>query len=126
LDPKVLALLDTEENEGGFLSKFDASKISRARIVGAAMAGVGAYVTVRIFQKTGGDILREIAGVFNWIAQGITGQGFDPIVSGFGEAEEIFTPEPFAIAIGLTVGGMLLAGQNPGELLKGIGEIIPG
>lgn len=100
--------------------------IPKARIAGAVAAGVGAFVLVRTFQKFGGDVLREVAGVFVWIGQALTGR-FDPPVSGFGgTGEEIFAPEPFAISMGLVVGGMILAGQNPGEVLKGIGEIIPG
>lgn len=101
-----------------------ADGIPKARIAGAIGAGVGAYLLVRVFQKTGGDILREIAGVFVWLGQAFQGQ-FDQPVSGFGGGEELLAPEPFAIGIGLVTGGMVLAGQNPGEILKGIGEIIP-
>lgn len=32
--------------------------------------------------------------------------------------------DPFAFGAALTAGGMVLAGQNPGEILKGIGSII--
>lgn len=38
----------------------------------------------------------------------------------------LFQQDPMAVGAALTAGGMVLAGLNPGEVLKGIGSIIEG
>jgi hypothetical protein len=40
--------------------------------------------------------------------------------------ESLIAPDAFAISVGLITAGYLLAGQNPAEILKGIGELVPG
>ncbi len=128
----------------GFLGQFGSALdngIPRARIVGAVAAGVGAYLLVRTTQKVAGDIVRTSVGVvtgffeaaFNLITGPFIGLPLKPgaLTPGFSpgltkEQEALVAADPFAISIGLITGGMILAGQNPGEILKGIGEIIPG
>lgn len=113
--------------------------IPKARIAGAIASGVGAYLLVRVFQKTAGVVLMEIGSIARLLGGILPGTGFlgffpdSPVaqadeMQGNGEenGEELLTLEPFAVSIGLITGGMILAGQNPGEILKGIGEIIPG
>lgn len=100
--------------------------VPKARIAGAIAAGVGTYLIVRVFQKTLGDVLHELGRAAGWFEQIFTTgtvhrPGLDPE-----GGEAIFAPDPFAIGMGLVTGGMILAGQNPGEVLKGIGEIVPG
>ncbi len=125
----------------GLLAKFGgetlAEGIPKARIAGAVVAGVGAYLLVRTTQKIAGDIVRTTVGaatglfetIFNVTTGGIFGGRLKPgiLAPAFTrEQEQLFAADPFAISIGLITGGMILAGQNPGEILKGIGEIIPG
>ncbi len=121
---------------GSFGSELDGG-VPRARTAGAIAAGVGAYLLVRSTQKVAGDIVRTtVAGatglfeaIFNVTTGAIFGIKVKPggFAPGFTkEQEALFAADPFAISIGLIVGGMILAGQNPGEILKGIGEIIPG
>ncbi len=103
--------------------------IPKARIAGAVAAGAGAYLMTRVFQKTFGDVLRDVVGAVDPITQYLADvfggtPRFQPGVER--EKEEILALDPFAVSMGLIVGGMILADQNPGEVLKGIGEIIPG
>ncbi len=100
--------------------------IPRARIVGATVAGAGAYLLVRALQKTLGDILKELPAILRFLSPlGAFTPGLpeEPLP---GPDEELLTLDPAAVSVGLIAGGMVLAGQNPGEILKGIGEIIPG
>lgn len=117
--------------------------IPKWRLVGAGAAGVGAYLMVRVMQKGAADIARglaagagnlflELAKASTFITEALTGVDpfggvgpIDPEVL-FGGPESLIAPDPFAISIGIIFGGMVLAGQNPAELIKGLGEIIPG
>ena len=104
--------------------------ISKARIAGAIAAGTGGYILVRVLQKTAGDILRSIlstepGGEMDSFFGVIFGKfGFAPGVKP--TQEQLLALDPAAVSIGLLTGGMVLAGLNPGDILKGIGEIIPG
>ncbi len=46
---------------------------------------------------------------------------FGPGVDAFKELGQF---DPFAFGAALTAGGMVIAGLNPGEVLKGVGSII--
>lgn len=117
---------------GTFGSETLTEGIPKARIAGAVAAGAGAYLLVRVFQKTLGEVLDEIGSIARFLGgvlPGAGGLGFFPDVQATEMqrgGEDLLTLEPFAVSIGLITGGMVLAGQNPGEILKGIGEIIPG
>ncbi len=104
--------------------------VPRSRIIGAAVAGVGAYLLVRTAQKTAGDIVRSVVGGLTTVGDflvGVFSRGvIRPSTPSFLPEEELLALDPFAVSVALITGGMILAGQNPGEILKGIGEIIPG
>ncbi len=128
----------------GFLGQFGSvldNGIPRTRIAGAVAAGVGAYLLVRSTQKVAGEIVKAVVApvtgffeaAFNLITGPFIGVPLKPgaLTPGFlpgltKEQEALVAADPFAISIGLITGGMILAGLNPGEILKGIGEIIPG
>ncbi len=141
-------LFDSDGEIGGFLSKFDAGKIPVARIIGAGITAAGTYMMAVWAIKAGkqagkfvveaADVVRDsVLGFFVDIfkrspflpgtvvsADALEAQILKgPAVLGFLESKEI---DPLAIGPALIAGGMVLAGLNPGEVLKGIGEILPG
>ncbi len=130
LPPKQRIRLELPEGFLGTLgSETMTEGIPKARIAGAVAAGAGAYLMTRVFQKTAGDVLRAVIGAVDPITQYLADvfggtPRFQPGVGG--APEEALALDPFAVSMGLIVGGMILADQNPGEVLKGIGEIIPG
>lgn len=126
LPPKQRIKIELPE---GFLETGTTTQgIPKARIVGATAAGVGAYLMVRVLQKTLGEFFKELPKNL-----GILALTLSPLISGFEfkpgleeEQEQLLALDPMATATGLLVGGLVMADINPGEILKGIGEIIPG
>ncbi len=132
----------------GFLSTHDVSKIPIARVIGAGITAAGTYMmmvwTIKA-AKTAGKIVVEGADVVSDAVLGFFVDVFrkapflpgtevsadaieaqimkGPAVIGFLKEKEL---DPLAIGPALIAGGMVLAGLNPGEVLKGIGEILPG
>ncbi len=130
LPPKQRIKIELPE---GFLATMGGETLTggipKARIAGAVAAGAGAYLMTRVFQKTLGDVLKDVIGAVDPITQYLADVfgGTPRFEPGVGiPKEELVALDPFAVSMGLIVGGMILADQNPGEVLKGIGEIIPG
>ncbi len=118
-----------------------------SRVIGAAIAAVGVYSMVRLIGMFGRDVADAAKKAFT---EGPLPTGGQPglaainyFISIFGAGEqeaeeakkkvhegaidvllELGTFDPFAFGAALTAGGMVLAGLNPGEILKGIGSII--
>ncbi len=137
-----------DERLEGFLSTHDVSKIRIGRILGAGITAAGTYmmaVWAIKASKKAGKLVVEVADVVSDSVLGFFVNIFKkapflpgtmvaadameaqimkgPAVLGFLEGKEL---DPLAIGPALIAGGMVLAGLNPGEVLKGIGEILPG
>ncbi len=127
----------------GLLGKFDAitvpEGIPKARITGAAIAAAGTYMGMHILVTFG----QNVAGAAQSAFKGPIPTGGQPglaavnffiqIFQGGGEAAAFLTApvewtefDPYAFSTALIVGGMILAGLNPGEVLLGFGKIIDG
>lgn len=99
---------------GGALLGSAAPAVAGGLLGGAPIGGLlggATHYTYKVAQKTNEDHIRKEA----------LAAGLDP--------EPLLTADPIALAAGIYAAGALLAGQNPltgiGEVLKGIGEIIP-
>ncbi len=109
----------------GFLDQF--AEFPKSRVAGAVIAATGAFLLVRVVQKTLGDLSKQLVVASLFFAEFfVPGLQEAVKVSLLGGPESLIVADPAAASVGLIVGGMILAGQNPGEVLKGIGEIIPG
>ncbi len=115
-----------------FLSRQDADRISKARIIGAATTAAGVYLMVDLVGVLGKSIREAAAPVPAWLAvlspgvflinffrKTLTGEQPEPVPKGF-------KPNWLGIALGTIAGGMVVAGLNPGVILSGIGDIIDG
>ncbi len=114
------------------------------RIVGAAISAVGVYTMVRLIGLFGRDVGDAAKKAFT---EGPIPTGGQPGLAAINYFIGLFSPpsgqdekrvqedlvtvfeelgqfDPFAFGAALTAGGMVLAGLNPGEILKGIGSII--
>ncbi len=115
------------------------------RVIGAGIAAAGIYTMVRLIDQFGRDIGEQVAKaakdaaiaglpVINFFVSifgvrlGVKEQEEKARVQGMeldlSVLEELGQFDPFAFGAALTAGGMVLAGLNPGEILKGIGSII--
>ncbi len=115
------------------------------RVVGAGIAAAGIYVMVRLINEFGRgvvDVAKNIATDVLHVGAPLATFfsslfGVTTDVGGALEAARVHDDkesaaffesvggfDPFAFGAALTAGGMVLAGQNPGEILKGIGSII--
>ena len=116
-----------------------ASESEPLRVIGAITGGFGAYMMTRVIQKHLGAIWRGVPiapleplrgawAAFQAWAFPFLGDPrltLDPMTARPAVEEVLFAPDPFAISIGIVTTGYLAAGQNPAEILKGIGELIP-
>lgn len=104
-------------------------------MVGAAIAAAGSYLGMHILVTFG----RNVAQAATSAVSGPLPTGFQPalilinfFIGVFSAPEKIFAPpnwlefDPYAFATALVVGGMVLAGINPGQVLVGFGQIIEG
>ncbi len=130
-----------------FLSTHDVNRIPTARIIGAAITAAGTYMmamwAIKAAKNAGTIIVSSadtasdvILGFFVDIFEkapflpGTTGAAAaleaqiakGPAGIGFLKEKKL---DPLGIGPALIAGGMVLAGLNPGEVLKGIGEILP-
>ncbi len=124
-----------------FLSIQDHTKIPYTRISGAALTAAGVFMLTII---TAAMVKGAITAVVGFTAQfALTVVGFFAGLLGkTGMPEELEKAFPgnvmeevekrlpgvkvLAVSLGMTAGGMVLAGQNPGAVLSGIGDIIDG
>ncbi len=119
-----------------------------SRVIGAGIAAAGIYTMVRLIGIFGRGIAEGVKDVQKDIFLTTSVPVINFFTSIFGVQvrakeqeekarvggeeinlsilEELGQFDPFAFGAALTAGGMILAGQNPGEVIKGIGEIIPG
>ncbi len=130
-----------EEQLGSFTDTRTFGKTGR--VIGAGIAAVGVYVMVRLINQFGRNVVKGAEGVALDILTGVSIPIVNIFTSLFGTSvtvdekvkvkvhEEITASledlggfDPFAFGAALTAGGMVLAGLNPGEILKGIGSII--
>lgn len=112
-----------------------------SRVIGAGIAAAGIYTMVRLIDQFGRGIVEGVKGLAADVFTGVSIPVINFFTSIFGvrvgvgeptletapaisELEELGQFDPFAFGAALTAGGMILAGQNPGEILKGIGSII--
>ncbi len=144
LPPKQRIRLELPE---GFLDQF--GPFPKSRVYGAAFAAAGAYGLFAMLPNpfaTAEELEKELRAqnpdAPDWaIALGVFGDLGFTFLNLFGAGIKKKKPErpsppsfvptgikfsPLGYYAALTVGGMVLAVQNPGEVLKGIGEIIPG
>ncbi len=144
LPPKQRIRLELPE---GFLDQF--SPFPASRVAGAAFVAAGTYGLVAMLPnplQTAKDLEQELKAqnpdAPDWaIFLGVFGDLGFTFLNLFGAGIEKKAPSkrptPVSFPIGikfsslafftaLLAGGMVLAGQNPGEVIKGIGEIIPG
>ena len=96
------------------------------RIVGASLTATGTYLLVHTIIVTGGRAFKALTdqpvpGSREWLDV-LLGQMQDTPP----QPPEWASYDPVAFGAGLMAGGMILAGQNPGEVLAGIGAIIDG
>ena len=96
------------------------------RAVGAALTATGTYLLVHTIIVTGAKAFQALTnqpvpGSQEWLDV-LRGQQKEKAP----QPPEWSTYDPAAFAAGLMAGGMVLAGQNPGEVLKGVGTIIDG
>ncbi len=141
---------DTQEWLTELLEKnFDQqSTFPKARVAGAAFVAAGTYGIISFLPdpfKTARDLAVELRAqnpdIPDWqIWLGTFGDLGFTFLNLFGAGIEkkknplltdIIVPEKiefnaFAFFTAMMAGGLVLAGQNPGEVIKGIGEIIPG
>ncbi len=114
-----------------------------SRIVGASITAVGVYTMVRIVGLFGRDVGEAVKEAFTG---GPLPTGGQPGLSAINYFIRLFSAppkdedamedttfledlgqfDPFAFGAALMAGGMVLAGLNPGEILKGVGKIIDG
>ncbi len=120
----------------GFLDQF--APFPKSKVTGAAIAAAGAYMGIHILVTFG----RNVAGAAAAAFRGPLPTGGQPglaainffisIFSGDAAAKPLTVPvewtefDPYAFATALTVGGLVLAGINPGQVLIGFGEIVQG
>ncbi len=132
LDKKYLKL----ELPKGFLDQF--APFPKSRVTGAAIAAAGAYMGIHVLVTFG----RNVAGAASAALRGPLPTGGQPglaainffisIFSGDPEAKALTVPvewtefDPYAFSAALVVGGTILAGINPGDILVGMGQIIQG
>ncbi len=117
-----------------------------SRVVGAAIAAAGIYTMVRLVGQFGRGVFEGVKtavqdisvaavptiNIFTSIFGVRLGIKEDALARervqqkefSLSALEELGQFDPFAFGAALTAGGMVLAGQNPGEILKGIGSII--
>ncbi len=128
----------------GFLDQF--APFPKSRVAGAAFVAAGTYGLVAMLPnpfQTARDLEKELRAqnpdAPDWaVWLGTFGDLGFTFLNLFGagiEKKKPPTPVSFPTGIkfsplgfftALLAGGMVLAGQNPGEVIKGIGEIIPG
>ncbi len=114
------------------------------RVIGAGIAAAGIYVMIRLINEFGRGVVDAAKDLQTDIFTGVSIPVVNVFTSLFGISvtpagekakakvhEDITTSlgelggfDPFAFGAALTAGGMVLAGLNPGEILKGIGSII--
>lgn len=102
------------------------------RVIGAAATAAGSYAIVHLVLTLGHNLQQAVLEGLTQVPE----LPFNFFVGLFGgEQLNIFKPnyvppfrdfDPMAFGAALVAGGMVLAGQNPGEVLVGIGTIIEG
>ncbi len=117
-----------------------------SRVIGAGIAAAGIYTMVRLIGMFGRGIAEGVKDVQKDIFLTTSVPVINFFTSIFGVQvrakeqeekarvggeeinlsilEDLGQFDPFAFGAALTAGGMVLAGLNPGEILKGIGSII--
>ncbi len=144
LPPKQRLRIELPE---GFLDQF--APFPKSRVAGAAFVAAGTYGLVAMLPnpfQTARDLEKELKAqnpdAPDWaIFLGVFGDlgftFFNLFGAGIEKKDPSKPPTPVSFPVGikfsplgfftaLLAGGMVLAGQNPGEVIKGIGEIIPG
>ncbi len=128
-----------EETISSFTEKRSYGRNSR--VIGAGIAAAGIYTMVRLIGLFGRDITEGVKNLATDVFTGVSIPVINFFTSIFGvqvgvgeptvetapaisALEELGQFDPFAFGAALTAGGMVLAGLNPGEILKGIGSII--
>ncbi len=133
-----------EETIGTFTDKRAYGRTSRVR--GAGIAAAGIYTMVRLVGQFGRGVFEEVRTavqdisiaaiptitIFTSIFGIRLGVKEDALARervqekefSLDALQELGQFDPFAFGAALTAGGMVLAGLNPGEILKGIGSII--
>ncbi len=109
----------------GLLSSLNVNRIKRARIIGAVITAVGTYMLAKLAidsAKVAGKVVFQVLDPVMDFFSNVFKVGDPEAVPGFVEPKGL---DPLAIGPALIAGGMVLAGLNPGEVLKGIGEILP-
>ncbi len=133
------------EQLGAFTDRRSFGKTGR--VIGAGIAAAGVYFMVRLINEFGRDVGEAAKKAFT---EGPLPTGGQPGLAAINYFISVFAPadqeaekdkervhedvadvlkelgqfDPFAFGAALTAGGMVLAGLNPGEILKGIGSII--
>ncbi len=118
-----------------------------SRVIGAGIAATGIYFMVKLIDEFGRGVADAAKKAFT---EGPLPTGGQPGLAAINYFISVFAPgdeeaekdkgrvheraietlkelgrfDPFAFGAALTAGGMVLAGLNPGEILKGIGSII--
>ncbi len=118
----------------GFLDQFGA--FPKSRTAGAVAVAVGVYWMVELVAKFGSSVARiatlgalspapPLTALFAGIILPPKPKDFPPPppVPPGGAIKEL---NMWGVSLGVTAGGMVLAGLNPGQVLSGIGAIIDG
>ena len=122
------------------------------KVLGASFAAAGAYGLVHLLVVTAQQPFKTVQDLYDELEA--QNPGADPVVLALGtfgdlgfaflnffgagipkkpsekkaaaqlEEAALFLFDPIAMSAATMTGGMVLAGQNPGEILKGIGSII--
>lgn len=117
------------------------------RILGASFVGAGTYFIIKdlvLMVKSGVASLTDTQSPTNqavsfflsvfsplpasFISESLGIIGKTDVLGSQAQAEAALgiNVDPFALSTALVAGGMVLAGQNPGEILKGMGAILDG
>ncbi len=137
LDSLSKIVIDLKDVPEDFLSRFDADVIPKWKLTGAVITAVGVYGMVDLIGLFGKKVLDADPAQQPWLfALGMPLTGVSWLMKVFsgqfkGEEEIIQPPSKFKVnwlglMLGMTAGGMVLAGLNPGQILSGIGDIIDG